>query len=90
MCRPAPSQSNLLNHRRYEEQGNQQGYTQVNDDHCRKILQVQPYLLVEEEDDDQCADGGQRSCQHRHESLQVTPPQDMVGHDDDVVYHQVE
>ena len=90
MRRLSPLQTDFLYHRRHEEQGHQQRDAQVDNHHRRKVLQVQAYLLVEEEDDDQRPDGGQRGRQHRHERLQVAPSQDMVGHDDDVVYHQVQ
>ena len=83
-------QTDLLNHRRNEEQGNQQGYTQVDNYHSCKVLKVQTDLLIQEENDHQCTDRGQRSSQNRHECLQVASPQDMIGHDNNIVDHQVQ
>ena len=59
----------LFNHGRYKEESHEQGHQQIDDDYGRKVLQVQPQLVVQEEDNDQCPDSGQCSCQYRDERL---------------------
>ena len=83
-------QPETLDQRRDQEKGNRQRDRQVNDNHGREILQVQPDLLIEEEDDHQRADRGQRRRQDREEGLPVVPVTDMVGHHDRVINHETQ
>lgn len=83
-------QPDLFDQGRYEEQSDKQGYGEVDNHHGCKVLQVQPYLLVKEEDDHQSSHCSQSSYQDRHKGFQVTPVQDMVGHHNRIVYHQIE
>ena len=87
---PLPCQLDLLNHGRNKEQRHHQGYCQIDNHHCREILQIEPYLLIQKENDDQRPHCGKRSRQYRHKSLQVAPVQDMVGHHNRTIYHQIQ
>ena len=75
---------------RHEEQGDEQGHGKVDDHHRGKVLQVEPDVVIEEEDDHQGSHGGERGSQYRHERLKVMTVHDMVCHDDGAVDHQIE
>ena len=83
-------QPETLDQRRDQEKGNRQRDRQVNDNHGREILQVQPDLLIEKEDDHQRANRGQRRRQDRKEGLPVVPVADMVGHHDRIINHETQ
>lgn len=82
------SQSQLLYHGGNKEQGDGQRYCQVDNYHGSKVLQVQPDLFIQEEDDDERTDCSQCSGQDGEEGSPVMPVADMVGHDDRIVDHQ--
>ena len=85
-----PYKPDLINHCRNKEERDKERDCQINNHHSSEILQVQPYLLIQEEDDDQCAHCRQSSRQHGHECFQITPVQDMVGHHNSAVYHKIQ
>ena len=88
--RNPPHQSYLLNHRRNKEQRHHQGNSQIDDHYRCKVLQVEPYPLVKEENDNKRTHRSEGCRQHRQEGLEITPMQNVVGHDNGAVYHQIQ
>ena len=75
----------LLDQGRYQEKGYGQRDSQIDNHNGGKVLQVQPDSFIEEEDDCQGTDSGQRGCQNGKEGFQVVPPPDVIGHHNGVV-----